>query len=53
MHDFFNRLRAAGVATVTTGFFRPGYFYSYGFRIERRYAGLVKDLARETENGKD
>ena len=44
MNDFFNRLRTAGVETVTTGFFRPGYFYSYGFRIERRYAGLVKDL---------
>ncbi len=44
MLEFFNRLRAAGVKTVTTGFFRPEYFYSYGFRIEKRYAGLVKNL---------
>ncbi len=44
MHQFFNRLRAAGAKTLTTGFFRPEYFYSYGFKIERRYAGLVKDL---------
>ncbi|MGD8698065.1 MAG: GNAT family N-acetyltransferase, partial [Gemmatimonadales bacterium] len=44
MRQFFNRLRAAGTKTLTTGFFRPEYFYSYGFRIERRYAGLVKDL---------
>ncbi len=44
MLEFFNRLRAAGVKTVTTGFFRPEYFYSYGFRIEKRYAGLVKAL---------
>jgi len=44
MNDFFNRLSSAGVRTVTTGFFRPGYFYGYGFRVEKRYAGLVKDL---------
>jgi len=44
MTEFFNRMRAAAVKTVTTGFFRPEYFYGYGFRIERRYAGLVKVL---------
>jgi hypothetical protein len=47
MREFFNRLRAAGVATVTTGFFRPEYFYTYGFRIEKRYAGMVKSLDSE------
>jgi long-subunit acyl-CoA synthetase (AMP-forming)/ribosomal protein S18 acetylase RimI-like enzyme len=47
MNDFFNRLRAAGLRTATTGFFRPGYFYTYGFRIEKRYAGLVKSLNEE------
>jgi len=44
MREFFNRLRAAGVRRVTTGFFRPEYFYAHGFTIERRYAGLVKQL---------
>jgi hypothetical protein len=44
MHEFFNRLRAAGGKRVTTGFFRPEYFYSHGFTIEKRYAGLVKEL---------
>jgi long-chain acyl-CoA synthetase len=44
MREFFNRLKAAGAVRVTTGFFRPEYFYSYGFTIERKYAGLVKDL---------
>lgn len=44
MQELFNRLRASGAKTVTTGFFRPEYFYAYGFRIERRYAGLVKSL---------
>ncbi len=47
MREFFNRLRAAGAKRVTTGFFRPEYFYSYGFTIERRYAGLVKSLEEE------
>jgi ribosomal protein S18 acetylase RimI-like enzyme len=47
MREFFNRLRAGGVITVTTGFFRPQYFYAYGFRIEKRYAGLVKTLEEE------
>lgn len=45
MREFFNRVRAAGASAVTTGFFRPEYFYGYGFKIEKRYAGLVKELA--------
>lgn len=44
MNELFNRLKAAGYRTVTTGFFRPEYFYAYGFRIERKFAGLVRDL---------
>ena len=44
MRELFNRLRATGVKTVTTGFFRPEFFYAYGFAIEKRYAGLVKNL---------
>ncbi len=47
MKEFFNRLRSAGAKRVTTGFFRPEYFYSYGFTIERKYAGLVKELGDE------
>ena len=30
---------------VTTGFFRPEYFYAKGFTIGKRYAGLVKELS--------
>ncbi len=44
MLEFFNRMRDAGFKYVTTGFFRPEYFYRFGFKIERKYAGLVKDL---------
>jgi long-subunit acyl-CoA synthetase (AMP-forming)/GNAT superfamily N-acetyltransferase len=52
MREFFNRVRAAGATRVTTGFFRPEYFYSYGFTIERRYAGLVKELGAEPADGR-
>ena len=44
MREFFNRMRAAGSKRITTGFFRPEYFYAHGFKIEKRYAGLVKEL---------
>ena len=47
MNELAARLRAAGVRTLTTGFFRPEYFYGYGFRIEKKYAGLVKSLEEE------
>lgn len=44
MKEFFNRNRDMNVDIITTGFFRPEYFYRFGFKIERKYAGLVKDL---------
>ncbi len=49
MHELFNRLGTAGYKTITTGFFRPEYFYAYGFTIEKRYAGLVKTLEPEEQ----
>jgi len=49
MNDFFNRMRGEKVDFVTTGFFRPEYFYRFGFKIEKKYSGLAKDL-RETES---
>jgi GNAT superfamily N-acetyltransferase len=42
-----NRLRTAGYRSLTTGFFRPQFFYRLGFKVERRYAGLVQSLAEE------
>ena len=39
-----NRLKIMGMASLTTGFFRPQFFYQHGFAVERRYAGLVKTL---------
>ncbi len=44
MNEFFNRLIVEKVKYVTTGFFRPEYFYRFGFKIEKKYSGLVKVL---------
>ena len=44
MDEFFNRMKDEGYSFVTTGFFRPEYFYRFGFKIEKKYSGLVKEL---------
>ncbi len=44
-----NRLLTAGYRSLTTGFFRPQFFYRMGFKVERRYAGLVRSLSEEDE----
>ena len=50
IEELCNRLRTAGYRTLTTGFFRPQFFYRLGFTIERRYAGLVRSL---TDDGNE
>lgn len=47
MVEFFNRMKDEGFNYVTTGFFRPEYFYRFGFKIEKKYSGLVKVLEKE------
>jgi long-subunit acyl-CoA synthetase (AMP-forming)/GNAT superfamily N-acetyltransferase len=47
IEELCNRLRTAGYTTLTTGFFRPQFFYRMGFTVERRYAGLVRSLVDE------
>ena len=44
MNELFNRLKAEHFKFVTTGFFRPEYFYKFGFKIEKKYSGLVKKI---------
>ena len=44
MNEFFNRLRSQRIVRATTGFFRPEYFYPWGFKVDKRFAGLVKQL---------
>jgi len=47
MQEFFNRMRSEHIEMVTTGFFRPEYFYRFGFKVERKYSGLVKNLSKD------
>jgi len=47
MKEFFSRMSDEGNNFVTTGFFRPEYFYRFGFKIEKKYSGLVKKLDKE------
>ena len=44
IEELSNRLRTSGYTSLTTGFFRPEFFYRFGFAVERRYAGLVRNL---------
>ncbi|MBI1931448.1 MAG: AMP-binding protein [Ignavibacteriales bacterium] len=44
MNEFFSRMKDEGFNYVTTGFFRPEYFYKFDFKIEKKYSGLVKKL---------
>ncbi|MEN8191663.1 MAG: GNAT family N-acetyltransferase [Bacteroidota bacterium] len=51
MNEFFERMKSDGLKYVTTGFFRPEYFYRFGFKVEKKYSGLVKKLFEEDEIG--
>jgi hypothetical protein len=44
INEFFKRMKSDHRSFVTTGFFRPEYFYRFGFTTERKYAGLVRKL---------
>jgi GNAT superfamily N-acetyltransferase len=48
LEELSKRLRNAGFQSLTTGFFRPQFFYQHGFTIEGKYAGLVRSLADGT-----
>jgi ribosomal protein S18 acetylase RimI-like enzyme len=49
IEELRNRLCTAGYRSLTTGFFRPQFFYRLGFKVERRYAGLMLSLVNEEE----
>lgn len=49
MNEFFNRMESENFKQITTGFFRPEYFYRFDFKVERKYSGLVKFLSKSEE----
>ncbi len=44
LNEFVNRMRNAQKKMITTGFLHPGFFYKFGFKIEKDQGGLVKYL---------
>jgi len=44
LNEFVNRMRNSKKKMITTGFLHPGYFYKFGFTIEKDQGGLVKYL---------
>ena len=44
MNEFFDRMKSVNIHFITTGFFRPEYFYKFGFKIAKKYSGLVKEV---------
>ncbi len=51
MNELFNRLKSEHFNFVTTGFFRPEYFYRFGFKVEKKYSGLVLNLKNFSNKG--
>jgi long-subunit acyl-CoA synthetase (AMP-forming) len=49
MNEFLKRLKNEHIRYVTTGFFRPEYFYKFGFKVEKKYSGLFLDLQNFSE----
>ncbi len=49
MSEFLKRLKSEHIQYVTTGFFRPEYFYKFGFKVEKKYSGLFLDLQKMNE----
>lgn len=49
MNEFLKRLKSEHIRYVTTGFFRPEYFYKFGFKVEKKYSGLFLDLKKFSE----
>ncbi len=49
LEELCKRLGTAGFQSLTTGFFRPQFFYRLGFTVEGRYAGLVRSLTNTGE----
>jgi long-chain acyl-CoA synthetase len=51
LRELFARLQNAGVERLSTGFYRPEYFYKFGFRLLSEAEGLVRDLRAPEEVG--
>ncbi|MCF7822650.1 MAG: AMP-binding protein [Candidatus Marinimicrobia bacterium] len=44
LDEFINRMKNEHRKSIVTGFLHPGYFYKFGFKIEKDQGGLIKYL---------
>ena len=45
MDELFNRLKSRRIQYVIAGFFQEDFFYKHGFKIDRNFGGLVKNIS--------
>tara|TARA_Y100000768_G_scaffold243101_1_gene184213 strand:- start:140 stop:739 length:600 start_codon:yes stop_codon:yes gene_type:complete len=44
VNDLFKRMEHKNIQTITVGFYAENFFSKYGFRIDKKYGGMVKRL---------
>lgn len=49
LDEFFNRIQNRHFEYVTVGFFQAGLFYKHGFKIDKKFGGLVKTLSPDKD----
>ena len=49
MDELFNRLKSRRIQYVIAGFFQEDFFYKHGFKIDRNFGGLVKNISETTK----
>ena len=49
MDELMSRLRNKGVQYVIVGFFQEEFFYKHGFKIDKNFGGLVKDIQLDVQ----
>ena len=44
MSDFFKRKKHQGIENITVGFYAEDFFSKHGFKLDKRFGGMVKDI---------
>ena len=44
MNDLFKRMEHKNIQIVTVGFYAENFFSKYGFKIDKKYGGMVRKL---------
>ena len=44
MNDLFKRMKHKNIKIITVGFYAEKFFSKYGFEINKKYSGMVKEL---------